>query len=207
MNLQPITVEPALARERLAEYEKAVRDNRDAEDEAMAAGYRAAARGMPIIVLPNVIGAGGWFDNGLPRLAVARADSTNVRVDTRGRWNGPPLVSDLTYTDADRVVRPNGRLVGANHVNVRVAPDDGPTSVTNQRFRGQTVVPHVPPRFRPRRGRLGRFHVLWEVEKWDPTPPVDPALIRHIGGDLWAVVAVWDLTPLERAVLSARTER
>jgi len=34
------------------------------------------------------------------------------------------------------------------------------------------------------------------------TPPRDPALIRHIRGDLWAVLAVWDLTELERAVLA-----
>ena len=46
------------------------------------------------------------------------------------------------------------------------------------------------------------FHILWEVEKWELTPPRDPALLRWIGGDLWEVVATWDLTQLERAVLS-----
>lgn len=30
----------------------------------------------------------------------------------------------------------------------------------------------------------------------------DPALLKHIGGDLWAVVAVWNLTDLEMAVLA-----
>ncbi|MGH3300400.1 MAG: hypothetical protein ACRDOK_01755 [Streptosporangiaceae bacterium] len=35
-------------------------------------------------------------------------------------------------------------------------------------------------------------------------PPRDPALLRWIRGDLWAVVAQWDLTELERAVLSSR---
>jgi len=28
--------------------------------------------------------------------------------------------------------------------------------------------------------------------------------LRHIRGDLWSVVAVWDLTELERLVLSQR---
>lgn len=38
--------------------------------------------------------------------------------------------------------------------------------------------------------------------------PVDPALLKHIGGDLYAVVATWDLTDLERAVLDGhRAER
>jgi hypothetical protein len=46
--------------------------------------------------------------------------------------------------------------------------------------------------------------VLWEVEEWKRIPPVDPALIRHVRGDLWAVLATWDLTDLERYVLSQR---
>src|SRR5438046_3023240 len=39
---------------------------------------------------------------------------------------------------------------------------------------------------------------------WQEMPPEDPALLKHIGGDLYAVVAVWNLTELERAVLSGR---
>ena len=34
--------------------------------------------------------------------------------------------------------------------------------------------------------------------------PRDPALLRHVRGDLWAVLSVWDLTDLERMVLSQR---
>lgn len=32
----------------------------------------------------------------------------------------------------------------------------------------------------------------------------DPALLKHIGGDLYAVLATWDLTELERSVLGGR---
>jgi hypothetical protein len=50
--------------------------------------------------------------------------------------------------------------------------------------------------------------VLWEVEEWTwrttPRPPGDPALLRHVGGDIYAVEAIWDLTPLEQLVLSGR---
>jgi hypothetical protein len=37
-----------------------------------------------------------------------------------------------------------------------------------------------------------------------PTAPVDPLLVRHLQGSLYAIVAAWDLTPLERAVLMGR---
>lgn len=35
-------------------------------------------------------------------------------------------------------------------------------------------------------------------------PPGDPALLKHMGGDLYAILAVWDLSPLERAVLAGK---
>ena len=38
-----------------------------------------------------------------------------------------------------------------------------------------------------------------------PRPPGDPALLRHVGGDVYAVEAVWELTELEKLVLSGRS--
>jgi len=52
--------------------------------------------------------------------------------------------------------------------------------------------------------KLEGFHTLWEVETWTLEPPRDPVLLRRLGGDLYVVLAVWDLTDLERAVLGAR---
>jgi len=91
-----------------------------------------------------------------------------------------------------------GAMVGRHSVRVHATPPGKGSS------RSSTIVPTIPPRHRPGRHRLHLFHVLWEVEQWTMTPPRDPALVRHIRGDLWAVHAVWDLTELERAVLSQR---
>jgi len=68
--------------------------------------------------------------------------------------------------------------------------------------RYKAMVPPVPPKFRPSTS-LTNFHILWEAE-WQQHAPVDPALLRHIGGDLYAVLAIWDLTELERTVLMRR---
>lgn len=105
---------------------------------------------------------------------------------------------------ADRSSRNRGALVGRSTVRVTV---DGRPPATRSHWRGRTIVPLIPPRYRPRRGRLSSCHLLWEVEAWDLTPPTDPALIRHLRGDLWSVLAVWDLTDLERAVLAQRIHR
>lgn len=211
MNLDTIVIDPEEARARADEYAAAARETRDAEDAAMAQGYRAAARGLPIIQLSTVMAAGGTFDDGLPRLAIARATAKTVRVEVGHPYRPPestaPYSAHLSFLDDPESLwwssRSRARHVGVRGVNVTVEGDAW-ASTPRGRSRGQTMVPSVPPRFRPKRGRLQGCHVLWEVERWDPTPPVDPALLRHIRGDLWTVLAVWDLTPLERAVLAQR---
>jgi hypothetical protein len=195
MDLAPLELTPEAAAERLKAYEAQLADERTAEDDAIRAGYRAAARGLPVIALSDVIARGGYFANGLPRLAIARADATTcwLRIDDRSSRRL------LTYRDEEW---DRGRARVGRH---RVAVDvPRPQAETNRPWRASTIVPSIPPDVRPRRQRLWRFHVLWEVERWDPTPPRDPALLRHIRSDLWSVVATWDLTDLERAVLTAR---
>jgi hypothetical protein len=59
-------------------------------------------------------------------------------------------------------------------------------------------VPLIPPRLRPA-GDLSNYHILWEAN-WQ-APPTDPLLLRHLSGPLYAVLACWDLTPIERAVM------
>lgn len=198
MDLATLDVNSEEAKDRLAAYEAQIAEERTVEDDAIRAGYRALARGLPVISLSATIEAGGYFDSGLPRIAIVRADATTCWVDVTtwgigaGRWR-------YVFTDEPH---DRGRArVGIHRVSVDLPR---PKVVTNQAYGASTIVPVIPPQHRPRRTRLPRFHVLWEVERWDPTPPVDPALLRHIRGDLWAVMATWDLTDLERAVLGAR---
>ena len=196
MNLETLDISEDEAREKLAEYESMVREERTAEDEAIAMGYRAAARGLPILRLSQSVAAGGWHDNGLPRIAVVRADARECFV----RWDG----SDLVYADHDDWRANRGALVGARTVRVTVENGHAQRKGRGSWQSASTIVPIVPPRFRPRLRRLRHCHVLWEVEEWTRVPPRDPALLRHIRGDLWAVLSVWDLTDLERYVLSQR---
>jgi hypothetical protein len=68
---------------------------------------------------------------------------------------------------------------------------------------GSAMVPMVPPDILPPRGAdLAKHFILWEVESWDFSPPIDPILLRPIGGELYAVVAQWDLTEVERSIIA-----
>jgi hypothetical protein len=198
MNLATIETTPEEAKSKLDEYRIALQHEHTAEDEALAQAYRAVARGLTVIRLSEVVAAGGSFPNGLPRIAVVRADAQECFVDV-DRWRH---AGEATFTfGSERRARNRGALVNAKTVRVSVPT---PAVEGREAWAGRTTVPLIPPRHRPKRPRLSRCHLLWEVEAWDPTPPVDPALVRHLRGDLWAVLAVWDLTELERAVLSGR---
>lgn len=196
MELAALSISADEAREKLAEYQGLLAGERSAEDEAIARGYRAAARGLPVISLPRTITAGGWHDNGLPRIAVVRADAT----ECFAWWDS----NDLVF--ADEGWRANrGALVGAHSVRVTVPGDDIPAVRRGSRWSAaSTIVPLIPPKHRPGPRRLRHCHILWEVESWTRIPPRDPALLRHIRGDLWSVLAIWDLTDLERYVLAQR---
>jgi hypothetical protein len=193
MNLPTIEVSEEEANAKLAEYEEAIKQERSVEDEAIAQAYRAAKRGLSVVRLTEAVALGGFFDGGLPRIAIARADTQQCLV----HWSG----DDLIYAEDARWYANQGALVGAH--SVRVPMRDVPT-VRHWR-RAQAPVPLIPPKCRPKRYRLHRCHVLWEVDAWTQVVARDPALLRHIRGDLWAVLAVWELTDLERAILGQRS--
>jgi hypothetical protein len=194
MNLPTIVVTPEEAEAKLAEYEGLVAEERTREDQAIAQAYRAARRGLAVISLSRAIGEGGYFEDGMPRIAVARADTTTCFcqwVDGRSR---------LRFADNDGWR--GDALVSRGHVHT--TPSAVPESIEQSYRWREAPVPLVPPGCRPSRPRLANLHVLWEVESWTVTPSRDPALIKHIRGDLWAVLATWDLTDLELAVLAQR---
>jgi hypothetical protein len=167
MELETIDMNRDEARERLAEYEQSLRSDRNAEDTAIAAGYRAVARGLPVISLQRTVAAGGWHDNGMPRMAVIRAATlengiTMLATECFARWDNGALV----FADRDDWQVNRGSLVNAHSVRVPVAGDDRPARTGSHWPAARTMVPLIPPRFRPKPRRLRHCHILWEVKSW-----------------------------------------
>jgi hypothetical protein len=137
MDLNQIVIDKDEAAERAAEYGGA--EDQTAEDREIAAGYRAAAKGRPLIRLSQVIASGGFFDNGLPRLAVIRADGALQCFAWWNGWNGDSVIfADQTGSWVNR-----GALVGRHSVRVPVPADARPKNAG--RRSGGTLVPVVPP--------------------------------------------------------------
>jgi hypothetical protein len=162
---------------------------RRAFDESVMAGYRQLSLGRRILDIERVMREAGENEKWLPRLAIARADETRINI-ARWRDGGFNLTGRSTRNNANHT---DPRTLAA----FRFGAGTLPTVLSNTVY-AEAMVPLIPPRYRP--AQLERYHLLWEAE-WTNVPPVDPALLRALGNGLYVVLAIWELTEVERAVL------
>lgn len=218
MKLDAVTMDRTEARARFIEYRRAVRAGGNAEDAQIMRGYREIAKGNQVISLTAALRTGGRHENGLPKLAVARADTERCYLASCTMQGAVRYVTKRLSWRVDWRQGEQYRS-STNRRDVRDFPADTLRPLTvaelsdsrgellkyQEQERLYAIVPNVPPALRPTHA-LGGYDILWEVDEWkvQPEPPGDPALLKHIGGDLYAVVAVWDLTELERLVVAGR---
>ena len=199
MNVQTITMVPDAAAAKLAACKRELlkRHSQEVREQysQLEQGYKALAKGTPLINPLEAIRAAGWKDDGTgPKLAIMRADQERCRL--RADWNGSEWKWDFVIPGLGR--KPY-KLAEFSISTAELKPKNGSTA---QWFSATATTPLIPPDVMPARGLDRSKHViLWEVESWDAAPPIDPMLLKPIGGGLYAVVAQWDLTPLEQEIL------
>ncbi|MGH8665351.1 MAG: hypothetical protein ACREUX_13905 [Burkholderiales bacterium] len=184
MQVESIKLNREKARELYQQYRahKGVQTEQDAEIEQT---YKLIAEGHTVLQAVASIKAAGLNEQRLPRLAIARADA--AKVWWRTQWRGGRFSIDSW---------PRGNQARSRRVIVR------DWDVIENSPSGEAMVLIVPVYLRPRQA-LEKYHILFEAE-WRPLPPVDPYLLRHVSGDLWLVVAAWELTDVERAAMAHR---
>lgn len=193
MNVSTITMPKELAAAKLRAYREQLRRRADEEYEAAAAGYAALAAGTPLLNLTEAFAQTGLGEDGRPRLAIARADRKQVTVTVR------PISLEF-----DTLRKSRWGYEGSLLITIPF------TSATHTHRYGYALVPMVPADVRPS-GSLRDYFILWEVEQWSDRPLLawpdrDPYLLKHLAGDLYVVVAEWELTELERAVMTGRRQ-
>ena len=180
MNVEKLSMEKDQARELYRAYQ-ASREHMTADDRMIAAIYKRIGAGRLVIRALASITAAGVGADGLPMLAIMRADQQKVRVYPR---NNAIAFGSVNYNRSKAC-------------NFEI-PMPGSVYTTRNRI---ADVPLIPVHLRPRKA-IEQYHVLWEAD-WNQYP-VDPYLLRRFGEDAWLVVAAWDLTPVERAVMSSK---
>jgi len=188
MHHVPVTISKEAARELWRAYQKHRHYSTPIDREVMAA-YQKLAQGKLVIKALESIATAGVNELGLPKLAIARADASRLRLTLHG--DGSAVMS-------------TGTGVSRRNATSTIRFDFPPGTFGRASWRNaEAIVPQPPLHLRPKRA-MQNYHVLFEAD-WTKAPPFDPFLIRRLGkGDLWLVLAIWDLTEVERAALAAR---
>lgn len=191
MNTPTITMPTHVAREQLRHYRTQLHRRADAEYEAVAQGLEHLAKGTKLLNLVDCFKHVPLDDKHRPRLAFARADRPRVRM--RRYFHRVEFTTRLNG---------NRRATGMLH-SFEIPEAPGVTSVM-QLMDGSSFVPMIPAQVRAQVGPidLSKHFILWEAD-WTDVPH-DPYLLKHCGGELYAILAEWDLTDLERAVMAGR---
>lgn len=203
MNVTKIEMPVEEAKAKLMAYRKALLRRGDAEYRQVLEGFEALARGTPVISLSEAIRGGGFDEKMRPKLAVARADRKQVRVFWAAHTHRALFITSAGLSTWSPVPG----------LEVRVDIGRAPGLRDGQYFRdadGYALIPMIPADVRPR-GLAKNWFILWEVEAWSDSrigarADRDPYLLKHLGGDMYAVLAEWNLTELERLVMAGRAQ-
>lgn len=193
MNLKTIHIDKKTALEKWRDYKRAYNIHRKPIDLDMRKIYNQAKLGRQIVDIVEVIKAAGTRrieESGVlksfhPNFAIARADTQ--KVFCRYYSNGKITFQSerLWQKDTKAILLPIDtlpRLSGISEISIEAAVPKIPTTVW--------------------RGKISKDHyILWHVDKWDMSPSADPVLLKRITKTLFVVLAVWDLDPLELAVM------
>lgn len=223
MDVPTIEMDPGTARVKAAHYE-GVRAS-DPELEAARRAYTRLEKGDRLIDIRAALRTGGVDEEGMPRLAIARADRRFVTYDGPSPYDqtaafdassiaGADIRTPTLYLHFDGIFPAPERRRGSIRVvkgTRRTWSNRRAPMHWSRQCHGVAQVPMVPPEVERRRSVLKDRFILWEVEEWaepknfrPPLPPGDPYLLEHFEGDLYAIVGEWDLTPLEQAIVGGR---
>lgn len=199
MNAPTLTMPKEEAKARLKRYRASRHHAADAEYQRIAMAYEQLAEGTPLLQLSEAFKLAPIDAKGRPRLAIARADQPQVKLF----WVNGNLIFETAFGyrgwNTHQII---------NRI-VRVPFTSGAMD-----FEGYALTPIIPPDAREKSKGLKPqdVFVLWEVEQWadgaiKAMPDRDPFLLKRLDDDLYAILAEWDLTEVERAILAGRTTR
>jgi hypothetical protein len=205
MDVPTITMDPEEAAAKIAAWMNEKHADQAEVKKQCIAGYEALAAGKTLLQLDVAIRGGGFHANGFPKLAIARADRREVAF----AWRSTENIARYDTRDRFRPGRQSATLLrqvdmGRQHGLLYQLRDGSSYGKTLEGF---SQVPLLPAERRPETGQLRDWFILWEVERWYASsslvqPDRDPMLLEHVAAQLYAVLAEWELTELERAVMA-----
>jgi hypothetical protein len=174
------------------------------EDTILMASYREMAKGNRLINVESALRTAGLDKQQCPKLAMARASWKECFFIARYNHQGCQF-NERQWTenvDKDGFSKNGAFTVPQPTFGFNVSNAEWRKTNNHPALPLKAIVPAIPLHLRPD-GDLSEYYILWEAE-WKYVPPVDPILLKHVAGYIYSVLAQWDLTPIERAVLEGR---
>jgi len=206
MNVELLQIPKEKAEQEYQAYVQALRDKRFESLkylQELKTVYAHMKHGRKIIDVFQAFKKAGVNQDGDPTLAICNAGKTKTVHFSKlengaGRFS---ISSQRWRTYVDDIALPPQTYpdwLKENFITSWNGRSETHTRVKNEKL--QAPLPLIPARLLPH-GSLERYFVLWEVEKWKPEPPKDPMLLRRLSKHLFVVMATWNLTEIERAVI------
>lgn len=193
------------AAEHYKEYANQIKERGDKAEQYLKdlkSTYYHLSQGRKVLDIYEVFKQSGLNENNEPKLGLAPANCKQIIFEKLPLGSG-------TFTEHSRWARaeksdvhlPTGTFPNwAEEENGRMKhPSNAP------RVNIEARVPIVPAHIMPE-GDLKNYYILFEVKEWsEPTKATfqkgDPYLLKRINQNAFAVLAEWDVTDVEAAIL------
>ncbi len=198
-------MKPEEAEVHYQEYLELVKTRKEKYLEDLKKTYYHLSKEHKVLDIFEVFKNAGVDEKGEPKLAISPASAKTIILEKGSMGSG-------TFTANDRwskayksdVYLPTGTWpLFKEEINGRISSWNAGKEVPRTSI--ESLVPVVPAHILPE-GSLENYYILFEVKEWfEPKKASylkgDPYLLKRINNNAFAVLAEWDVTDLEVAVL------
>lgn len=201
-DLPTITLPKDQAKEEWKKYCKVLKTRKDKFLKIMKDAHYQMSKGNELLDIYKIMNEIGLNENNQPRLAIARADLSEVYFEKRDEGAGKFRTSEQwnSVTEKDIIELPQKTF----NIHWERTDPAKPKSWNIKNKIIKTKVPIVPIELLPE-GSLSNYYILWEAKVWEDLPETkDPILLKRISENIFAILGCWDLTDLEQSILRGR---
>jgi len=199
MNISTITVDKEEARVHYQEYLDATKVRKEKYVEELKNLYRYLSQGAKVLDIYEAFKQSGVNENGEPKLAIAPANVKEIYFNKESLGGGH--FSEGQWADRYSVALPSRTFSDWKGL--------AKEEVDHEWEIGRPARPHIiakvpiiPVMLLPESKSLNGYYILFEVEEWNEMPVAkDPYLLRRINANAFVVLAEWDVTDVELAIM------
>ena len=191
------------AKEEWKKYVELLKTRKEKYLETMKKAHYEMKQGKELIDVYKIMKEVGLNDLNEPKLAIARADISEIVFKRRDEgtgtfemeqgWNRSSWKTDI------ELPQNTFKIHWKRQMNNGV---ESTWQIDKEKI--TTKVPIIPAELVPE-GDLKNHYILWEPSEWQELPETkDPILLKRISQNLFVILGSWDLTELEQSVILGR---